>query len=239
MEFDQSLHTLTLVKKNIDDIFKPIFIPTDHDLTKRHISSQIDLDLGFKIKHIEEILKSRARILAPETHFDQWGPLLHQGAQTWIGLDFQILQTSYHDIKALFDVIKPRPYERIIDLGAGYGRLGIYLHHFYPQTQFLGIELVNERVKEGSRILANLKSLNKKMEAMDLSTLESLPEGDIFFIYDFGSNEHIKMILEKLKATPKRLLIVKGRIARQMMLKDDFYSEGLKVKKLEDVYLYF
>ena len=87
---------------------KTIFYPLEKDipsaLAKRQISSQIDLDLGFKIKQIEEILQTKAKQIAPKLQFDQWGPVLHRGAQTWIGLDFQILQTTYHDLKILFEI---------------------------------------------------------------------------------------------------------------------------------------
>lgn len=237
MDIDFSL-TKETARSYISEVFHPLLIPVDHDITKRHISSQIDLDLGFNIKTIEEKLQARAKSLMPESHFDQWGPVLHGGAQTWIGLDFQILQTSYHDLKTLFEVIKPHPGERIVDLGAGYGRLGVFLHHFYPKTEFLGLELVEERVQEGNRMLKKLNALNKELETCDLSKLRELPDGDIYFIYDFGSVEHIKRILVILKNTPKRLLVVKGRIARQMMVKDEIYGEGIKIKKLEDVYLY-
>lgn len=224
--------------QRLEEIFRPIRLNVDHSLTKRHISSQIDLALGFRIKQTEEILQTKAKQLAPETHFDQWGPLLHGGSQTWIGLDFQILQTSYHDLMALFEIIRPRKGERVVDLGAGYGRVGVFLHHFYPQTEFLGVEIVPERVKEGNRLLESLGSVNKELAAIDLSTLKELPAGDIYFIYDFGSSAHIKKVLEQLKHTPRRLLVVKGQIARQMMIKDEVYGEGLKVKKLEDVYIY-
>lgn len=228
----------TLHQKSIADIFRPLLSNIQHNLTKRQISSQIDLDLGFKIKQIEQILQMKAKLLAPEKQFDQWGPTLHGGAQTWVGLDFQILQTSYHDLKSLFQMIKPLPTEKIVDLGAGYGRVGIFLHVFYPKTQFLGLELVQERVDEGNRLLQNFRSPNKRMEVSDLNELEELPEGDIYFIYDFGSVDHIKKILHLLKHTPKRMLVVKGTIARQIMLKDEDYGEGIKVKSLEDVYIY-
>lgn len=239
MDFDlSSFKDIIRNQKNIADIFQPLHLIVDHDLTKRRISSQIDLDLGFKIKHIEEILQTKAKMLAPEKQFDQWGPILHGGAQTWVGLDFQILQTTYHDLKTVFEIIKPAPSEKIVDLGAGYGRVGVLLHHFYPRTEFLGIEMVEERVSEGNRILKNLSSFNKKILALDLNELSELPEGDIFFIYDFGSVDHIKKILEMLKKTPKRLLVVKGRIARDIMLKDDYYGEGVKAKKLDDIFIY-
>ena len=232
MEFDLSRD------KDLSKIFRPLEISVEHDLTKRHISSQIDHSLGFNIKQIEEILQVKARKLLPEKHFDQWGPVLHQGAQTWVGLDFQVLQTTYHDLKKIFEALRPEQGKRIIDLGAGYGRLGIFLHHFYPRTEFLGLELVEERVEEGNRILSRLGSVSKKLKVCDLSKLSEIPEGDIYFIYDFGSVEHIKRILELLKEVPTRVLVVKGRIARQVMLKDEHYGEGVKLKKLDDVYYY-
>ena len=232
------LDNITPLKK-IDDIFYPLHLSVEHDLTKRQISCQIDFDLGFNIKKIEEILKVQALQIAPETHFDQWGPLLHNGAQTWVGLDFQILQSTYFDLKILFDLIKPRPFQKIIDLGAGYGRIGIFLHQFYPLTHFLGIELVNERVKEANRIYQSIHTLNKEMIVGDLSQLSELPPGDIYFIYDFGSEEHIKKILELLKTTKNSILVVKGRICRNLMLKDGYFGDGFKVKKLDDLYLYY
>lgn len=225
-------------QKSLSDIFSPLNHFVDHSITKRHISSQIDLELGFNIKQTEEILQSKAKNLLPESQFDQWGPVLHGGAQTWVGLDFQILQTSYHDLKVMFEIIRPKAGERVVDLGAGYGRIGIFLHHFYPHSEFLGVEIVKERVDEGNRLLRTLGCHNKKLAAIDLDKMGELPEGDIFFIYDFGSVTHIKKVLEMLKHTPRRLLIVRGQIARQIMLKDEEYGEGLKVKKLEDVYIY-
>lgn len=238
MDFDLSIFKDTHSSKNMSEIFRPLLSVINHELTKRHISSQIDQDLGYRIKQIEEILQAKAKSLAPEELFVQWGPTLHGGAQTWVGLDFQILQTTYHDLKTLFEAIKPMPSERIVDLGAGYGRVGVLLHHYYPKTEFLGIELVEERVKEANRIFKKLNGFNKKMLAFDLNAIDELPAGDIFFIYDFGSHSHIKKILEMLKHTPKRLLVVKGSIARQMMMQDKFYGEGTKVKKLDDIFLY-
>ncbi len=224
--------------QNLNEIFSPLLHYIDDGIAKRRISSQIDLSLGFRVKEIEDILKDQARKLLPESQFGQWGPALHGGAQTWVGFDFQIFQTSYHDLKAMFELIRPKAGERIVDLGAGYGRMGIYLHHFYPQTEFLGVEIVKERVDEGNRVLVALGASDKKLAAIDLDKLTKLPLGDIFFIYDFGSVAHIERVLEQLKHTPRRLLVVKGQIAREIMLKDQAYGKGLKVKMLEDVYIY-
>lgn len=222
------------------DLFHEIEIPIEHSLTKRKISSEIDLALGFNIKKIEEKLRTQALQINPDTLFNDWGPMLHNGAQTWVGLDFQILQCSYHDIKTIVDTIKIKPHQTIVDLGAGYGRIGIYLHFFHPQSHFLGIELVEERVHEANRIYQSLgMDEQKKMIVGDLSQLSELPEGEIFFIYDFGSQEHLLKIINLLKATKGKILIVKGEICHRLMMKDSEWGEGFKIKRLDDVFLYY
>jgi precorrin-6B methylase 2 len=184
-------------------------------------------------------MRTRALQIKPGTLFDEWGPILHNGAQTWVGLDFQILQCTYHDLKILFKTIKPGPNDKIVDLGAGYGRMGIFLHWYYPNTNFLGLELVKERVIEANRIYKSLNCNKKLMIESDLSKLKELPEGDVYFIYDFGSEEHIKKILELLLLESSKILIVKGRICHNLIKKDPRFSEGFKIKNLDDVFLFY
>ncbi len=210
----------------------------ENDLQRRKFSSELDLQLGFQIKKIEETLRTKALQIKPDSFFDEWGPLLHDGAQTWIGLDFQILQSSYHDLYQIFDFIKPRANEKFIDLGAGYGRIGIFLQYFFPQTHFLGYELVRERVNEANRIYSLFNMQNKKLIQEDLSKLTKLPDGDFYFIYDFGSDEHLKKILELFKSASGKTLIVKGQICRRIIENDPYFSEGFKLKKCQDIYLY-
>jgi hypothetical protein len=238
MEFSVSSQSLESRQK-IEDNFPQIIHPIDHDLTKRKISSEIDLKLGFNIKKIEETMRTKALQINPDTLFDQWGPMLHDGAQTWVGLDFQILQCTYHDLKILFDTIKPKPFQKVVDLGAGYGRMGLFLHWYYPLTEFLGIELVSERVVEANRIYEKNKLINKKMVVGDLSKLTELPQGDYYFIYDFGSEEHLLKILHLLKQEKGKILVIKGRICYNLMQKDPHWGEGFKIKKLEDVHLFY
>ncbi len=231
-----------LIKNGIvteKSLFEKVLTPVTHDLTKRHISSEIDLALGFRIKKIEEKLRAQALAINPDTLFDKWGPMLHNGAQTWVGLDFQILQCTYHDLKIIFDVIKPKPGELVLDLGAGYGRIGIYLHEFLPLTRFLGIELVPERVYEANRIFEKLQTIEKEMMIGDLSTLEEIPDADFYFIYDFGTVEHISKILDQLITKKGSTLIVKGRITHNLLKNRKEFGTGFQFKKLEDVHLFY
>ena len=241
MEFSESQFIRQSHKLNssLFDILEDARIFSDHALLKRKFSSEFDLALGFKIKKIEESLRAKALSIDPDSFFDKWGPLLHDGAQTWIGLDFQILQCSYHDLYQIFIALKMKPQQKIVDLGAGYGRIGIFLHHFLPTAHFLGIELVKERVEEANRIYAQNGLKNKLMIEGDLSKLTELPSGDFYFIYDFGSEEHLLKIITLFKNDPGKTLIVKGQILRRLLEKDPFFEEGLRIKKCEDVYIYF
>ena len=117
--------------------------------------------------------------------------------------------------------------------------MGIFLHQFYPLTHFLGIELVPERVNEARRIYETLHTFNKEIIVGDLSQISELPAGDIYFIYDFGSEEHISNILKLLKNTKNSILVVKGSICRNLMLRDGYFGDGFKVKMLDDLYLYY
>lgn len=240
MEFSESqlVRSKAYQHSMLFDILEEAKNFSDHALEKRKFSSEFDLALGFKIKKIEETLRAKALAIDPDSYFDKWGPLLHQGAQTWVGLDFQILQCSYHDLYQIFITLKMKPHQKIVDLGAGYGRIGIFLHHFLPEASFLGIELVKERVDEANRIYDLYGLSNKTMEEGDLSLLRELPSGDFYFIYDFGSEEHLLKILELFKKEPGKTLIVKGQILRRLIEKDPFFNEGLRIKKCEDVLVY-
>lgn len=162
-------------------------------------SSEIDTFLGFKINEIEDHLLKKARALRPDGTMDNLGHALHGGHQTWIGLDPQTLNTPYHELKVMCDHLNPKKGEAVLDLGAGYGRLGVVLSVMFPETHFLGYEIVPERVEEGNRVLNELKCLGG-LETVDLTSSHfKLPKAQYYFIYDFGKVSHIRQILKSLE----------------------------------------
>ena len=42
--------------------------------------------------------------------------------------------------------------KKVVDLGAGYGRMGLVIAKHYPTLSFWGVEYVAERVAEGNRV---------------------------------------------------------------------------------------
>lgn len=162
-------------------------------------SAEIDERIGFRIDEIEHQLHLKARDLRPGGTVDNLGHVLHGGHQTWVGLDPQTLNTPYAELVRACEILKPQSGELMVDLGAGYGRLGMVLHQLYPGVKFLGLELVPERVAEGRRIFEEWGYSLGRMEVADLTERSfMLPKAQYYFIYDFGKVQHIRETLKQL-----------------------------------------
>lgn len=163
-------------------------------------SEALDLKFGFATAEVEAAIQAR---LTREKDFSQ---------QTWNHLSPQIFQTPYPELERI--VAEADPDSEVgtwADLGAAYGRLGIVLALRRPDAQFVGIELVPERVKEGRRIYAKLGLNPETLVCADLEK-GGLPEADLFFIYDFGKREAIDAVLDALRERARvRAVRVVGR----------------------------
>lgn len=162
---------------------------------------QIDAHFGFEIERIERELFLAAKCLRPEGNLSNLGHVLHHGHQTWVGLEPQVILTPYEELLLMCSHLKPKAGETFVDLGAGYGRLGLVLHFFYPEVAFLGHELVLERVEEGNRIFQKEKCQRATLMATDLTDPRFvLPGADYYFIYDYGKVDHIRATLKAIEA---------------------------------------
>jgi hypothetical protein len=193
----------------------------DHELIRHEHSQIVDRILGYRMKFIEEMLVAEASAFDPNGSHDSWGPKMHQGVQTWVGLDLVTMQTPYSEMARIFQMLKLKPYQHVIDLGAAYGRMGALIGGLYPKAIFTGFEYVKSRVDEGNRVYQELGLANCKLVQQDLFAKDfNLPEADIYFIYDYGQVEHIhhtlKQIYEVAKRRPIRL-IARGKYTREII----------------------
>jgi hypothetical protein len=162
-------------------------------------SAELDRSLGFQVHTIEGQLLERAKGLQPLGNHHTWGALIHRGNQSWVGLDPETLQTPYSELSDICLALNLRPGMKVIDLGTGYGRLAIVLGSLHPGVHFEGYELVSERVKEGQRIFRQLDLQNALIYEQDLTDENySLPEADVYFLYDYGKVSHIRQTLHQL-----------------------------------------
>jgi hypothetical protein len=192
-----------------------------HEIISHEHSQIIDRILGFRMKYVEEMLVAEASAFDPNGSHDSWGPLMHKGVQTWVGLDLVTLQTPYSEMAQIFSLLKLRPYQQVIDLGAAYGRMGALIGGLYPKALFTGYEYVKARVDEGNRVYRELGLTNCQLVEQDLFDREfHLPEADLYFIYDYGQVEHINHTLNQIHTLAKKRpvrLIVRGKYTRQII----------------------
>lgn len=178
-------------------------------------SEEVDAHYGFEVERIERELFLQAKKLRPEGNLSNLSQGLHEGHQTWVGLEPQVILTPYEELVLLCRHLNPKAGEHLVDLGAGYGRLGLILHELYPESFFTGYELVSERVAEGKRIFKKWNCERATLITQDLTSPSfSLPEADHYFIYDYGKVAHIRQTLKQLEVladTKKFKVIARGK----------------------------
>lgn len=136
----------------------------------------------------------------------------------WRGLPVQALQTPYTEIRSILSLLNPQPGETVVDLGCGYGRMGFVMGKHYPEVQFIGYELVHERVQEGLRLLKQFNYPLAHLETRDLTDPNFVPaSAEYYFIFDFGSAPAIDKNLEDLRSIAQSrsiTVVARGRYIR-------------------------
>lgn len=222
---------------NYPDFFKS---PKINDVIRKQHSQHIDKILGYKLEQVERRLIMKAQGLDPDGCHESWGPTMHSGVQTWVGLDLQILQTPYSEIMRILQLIKLKPQQHVVDLGAAYGRMGVVIGGLYGKSQFTGYEYVKERVDEGNRVFKDLSLKNCHLEAADLFSADfKLPQADVYFIYDYGHVEHIDHTLKQIAYVARKQpvkIVARGKFTKQIIAS---YHPWLELKyegKLEEFF---
>lgn len=167
-------------------------------ITERQYSKCLDKLFGYRVGKLEQKLlkKYRAFYLSSD---ESSRKQKFQGTQAWIGLSPQVLQTPYSEIAIFLTLLKKFDPKVVIDLGAGYGRMGIVMQTILPNALFFGYEILDIRIDEARRIFTRLGLSNCEIIKQDiLSEYFSLPKADIYFIYDFSVPDDLRIITSKL-----------------------------------------
>lgn len=181
----------------------PLNAPGTYAEAQAH-SAQVDRWLGLDTDLIEreilETLGSRAG------HADG-------GAQLWTHVPVLVHQTPYTEFRWLLDHMRLPPGSRVVDLGAGYGRMGAVIGLHHPDLTFMGFELVSARVAAGRRALQRWSHRALSLEVADLADPGfEPPVADLYFSYDFGTREAIEKVLEDLRLLARvRPVVMVGR----------------------------
>ena len=168
-------------------------------------AAEVDRWLGLQIEPIEKRLQSEKASFG--------------GLQLWIGLPIQAMLTPFTELREMLARVGLSAGQTVIDLGAGYGRMGFVIARHHPGVRFVGYEYVAERVHEGARRLraAGAPPEIELLQA-DLGDPAFAPPGaDFYFIYDYGTREAIDKTLEDLRriAAARPITVIgRGRASR-------------------------
>jgi hypothetical protein len=152
-------------------------------------SRQVDEWLGFQVDETELAI-ARDITLTP---FEQ--------REQWVGLNPDALQTPYTECRSVLNIVNLQPGQNVVDLGAAYARMGVVVGMYYPESFYNGYEISEPRVTQAWSVLNRLNFKNVTLLQQDLARPDFVPfPADVYFIYDFGSPESIRIVLSKLKA---------------------------------------
>lgn len=164
----------------------PPLQPEQYAEAKRHAAA-VDAWLGIEIERVE-------KSILPSV----------DGEQTWSDRHSSIFLTPYVELRTWLEFLALPPNARVVDLGAGYGRLGFVMARHAPGCFFEGFEIVPERVAAGQKALEKFCARNAKLTVANIARLEwKPPRADVYFIYDYGTRAAIGKTLEDLKGISK------------------------------------
>lgn len=195
-----------MLKFALNDPFPLVDERSHSEAEAREHSRQVDAWLGLEVREVESRLATLGSKKRAPRASDR-----HQ--QLWFGLDEQLLMTPYVEIRRLLDRLGLVPGDRVVDLGAAYGRMGFVVQRHHPGVDFVGYEYVGERVDEGRRCLRAKGCDRASLQHVDLTSQSfSLHAARVFFLYDYGTLPAIEKTLHALKKIALRQpLTVVGR----------------------------
>lgn len=139
------------------------------------------------------------------------------------------VQSGYSTVLTAIKHLNLQAGDRFVDLGSGYGRVGLVVGLMYPEVDFIGYEYVPHRVDISNHATARLEMAGHvHFHTQDLSLKEfQIPAAEIYYMYDPFSEETYSHVLSQLIEFSKQrkiTIITKGN-ARGWLL-DVVRKEG-------------
>jgi SAM-dependent methyltransferase len=120
------------------------------------------------------------------------------------------VQSGYSTILLALESIDAEKGSKIIDLGSGYGRVGLVCSLLRPDIDFIGYEFVPHRVDISNKACDSLE-LNESLvfKVQDLSLPEfKIPDADVYYLYDPFTKETYQYVLKQIVEVSKRRKVV-------------------------------
>jgi hypothetical protein len=134
------------------------------------------------------------------------------------------VQSSYSTILLSLRYLKISPNSRFVDLGSGYGRVGLVVGLMRKDIEFTGFEFVKDRVDIANCAAEKFNIANKvRFLCQDLSSPDfKIPIADVYYLFDPFTDEtyqHVLTQLTEIAAQKKITIITKGNAKEHFMTK--------------------
>lgn len=112
-------------------------------------------------------------------------------------------------LSTIFTHLDLKPGTTFYDLGSGYGKVIVYGALLFPEVQFKGIEILEERYKISDEAIQLSQLSNASVIHADL-LLSDISDGDVFYIYNplFEFQYPLLMDLLKKAAADKTIIVI-------------------------------
>lgn len=210
-----------MLPHDIENLF-PLIPDSSSTYAEAQIHSEwVDSVLGLETEATEQRIAGRMNAEGSAHYQNQ----SRKEEQYWLGLPVRSLLTPYSEIREILTRLPLKPGETVVDLGAGYGRMGFVIGEHYPGVHFVGYEFVRERVEAGQLVLRDRYGQdNLQLYEVDLSDPGFTPiPAAHYFIYDYGSRKAIEKTLQDLRYIARErpiTVIGRGRASRDAIEKN-------------------
>ncbi len=125
------------------------------------------------------------------------------------------VQSGYSTILLSLHAVQVKSGDLIVDLGSGYGRVGLVYALLRPDTKSIGFEFVPHRVRvanEASEYFSLEKNLDFRAQDLSLGNFK-IPEAAIYYMYDPFTEDTYQYVLDQIVAFSKKrsiTIVTKG-----------------------------
>lgn len=176
--------------KECFDLMLPLFIREEEsDLGPRLYRTFDSIDHIFNFNYLSD-----RELSVPEAQ-------MNSSERLYIGSGVGV-QSGYSNLLLAFHSLNLEKDAKVIDLGSGYGRVGLVFSILNPELGFIGYEFVKNRVDVSNKATSFLnleKGLSYKVQDLADRSFD-LPIANVYYLYDPFTEDTYKYIIKKIIA---------------------------------------